>query len=138
MESCIFCDIVAGTSPSFGVYSDEHTVAFMDIHPAVDGHVLVVPRRHVADLWEIDEQDARHVMGAAVHVAALIRKALDPDGLNIVHATGRAAFQSVFHFHLHLIPRRFGDPIKPPWSLHQRAGDRGVLAELADRIGSAV
>ncbi len=134
MNGCIFCAIADGSGPAFRVYEDQHSIAFLDINPAVEGHVLVVPKRHSTDLWEIPEDDAREVMAAATRVGAMIRAALQPDGLNIVHATGRAAFQSVFHFHLHLIPRRFGDPIRPPWSLDQRAGDRSDLAQVAERI----
>ncbi|HEX9695903.1 MAG TPA: HIT family protein [Actinomycetota bacterium] len=137
MEGCIFCAIAGGEAPQFRVYEDEHAVAFLDINPAVEGHTLVIPRRHAKDLWDIESGDASRVMAAAVRVGDLLRVALDPDGLNIVHATGRAAFQSVFHFHLHLIPRRFGDPIRPPWSLDQRGGDRDALAAVAERIQGA-
>lgn len=134
---CVFCAIVAEEAPQFRVYADDRAVAFMDINPAVEGHTLIVPRRHSADLWEIGEGDAAGVMAAAVRVGAMIRRALNPDGLNIVHATGRAAFQSVFHFHLHLIPRRYGDPIRPPWSLDQRAGDRSQIRQVAGLIAAA-
>jgi histidine triad (HIT) family protein len=135
VNGCIFCAIVEGRSPSSTVYEDDHSIAFMDINPALDGHTLVIPRAHIRDLWEIGEEDAAKVMAASVRVAAQIRKALDPDGINIMHATGVVAFQSVFHFHLHLIPRYVGDPIKLPFV--PRPGDRTKIAEIADKIRSA-
>lgn len=135
MNNCIFCAIVEGRSPSETVYEDESCIAFMDINPALDGHTLVIPRAHTPDLWEIGEEDARNVMAAAVRVAANIRKALEPDGINIMHATGVVAFQSVFHFHLHLIPRWSGDPIRLPFV--PRPGDRTKIAEIAEKIRAA-
>lgn len=135
MNSCIFCSIVAGTSPAHRIYEDEHAVAFMDINPATDGHALVIPRTHVKDLWEIGEDEAARLMSATVRLAAQIRKALAPDGLNIMHATGAAAFQTVFHFHLHIVPRYYHDPLKLPWV--PRPGDRSKIAEVAGRIVAA-
>jgi histidine triad (HIT) family protein len=135
MSECIFCAIVAGDAPSWTVYEDPHAIAFMDINPATDGHVLVVPRRHVKDVWEIGLEEAAHVMEAAVRVAAMIKTALEPEGMNILHATGAVAFQTVFHFHLHLVPRTRGDSIKLPWI--PRPGDRSRIAEVAARITGA-
>ena len=132
MDGCVFCAIVDGTAPSETVYADEHTVAFMDINPATDGHLLVIPRPHVRDLWEITEERASRVMTATVRIAAAIRTALRPDGVNILHATGAAAFQTVYHFHLHLVPRYLGDPLKLPWV--PRPGDRTKIAEVAGKI----
>ncbi|MCA1831701.1 MAG: HIT family protein [Actinomycetota bacterium] len=132
MSGCIFCAIIAKDAPSWTVYEDEHAIAFMDINPATDGHVLVVPRRHVKDLWEIGERDAGQVMEASVRVAAMIKRALEPDGMNILHATGAVAFQTVFHFHLHLVPRTRGDSIKLPWI--PRPGEPSRIAAVAERI----
>jgi histidine triad (HIT) family protein len=135
VNGCIFCAIVDGSAPSRRIYEDEHVIAFMDINPATDGHALVIPREHVKDLWEIDERAASHVMAASLRVAAMLRKALEPDGINILHATGAAAFQTVFHFHLHLIPRYVSDPIKLPWV--PRPGDRTKIDQLAEKISAA-
>lgn len=135
MDGCIFCAIVDGTGPAHTIYSDDDAIAFMDINPATDGHALVIPRTHVRDLWEIDEDEAARVMAATVRVAAQIRRALDPDGMNVLHATGSAAFQTVYHFHLHVIPRYFNDPIKLPWV--PRPGDRTKIAEMAGKILAA-
>jgi len=134
VDGCIFCGIVEGSSPATRIYEDDRAIAFMDINPATDGHALVVPRVHVRDLWEIGEDEAAEVMAASVRVAARMKKALEPDGINILHATGAVAFQTVFHFHLHLIPRYHGDPIRLPWV--PRPGDRTKIAEIAEKITS--
>jgi len=136
-DGCIFCAIVAGTAPAERVYEDDSVVVIMDIYPAATGHVLVIPRRHSPDLWHIQPADAAKVMAASVEVAHMIRRALDPDGFNLVHATGRAAWQSVFHFHLHLVPRREGDGMVPPWSLSPPRAEEATLRTVADNIRSA-
>ena len=135
MDGCIFCAIADGSAPSRRIYQDENAIAFMDINPATDGHALVIPRVHTRDLWDIERSTAEQVMAASVRVAAQMRRALEPDGINILHATGAAAFQTVFHFHLHLIPRYLGDPIKLPWV--PRPGDRSKIDALAEKIAGA-
>jgi histidine triad (HIT) family protein len=136
-DACVFCAIVAGTVPAERVYEDASVVAIMDIHPAATGHVLVIPRRHSPDLWHIEVADAEQAMAASVKVAGMIRRALAPDGINLVHASGRAAWQTVFHFHLHLVPRRAGDGLVPPWSLGQPRAEDARLRAVADQIRSA-
>lgn len=136
MDGCIFCAIVEGRAPSQRVYDDEHTIAFMDINPATDGHTLVIPRRHVRDLFEIGEEEARDVMAATVRVAQQVRRALEPEGMNLIHATGAVAFQSVFHFHVHVVPRWRSDRIRLPWVPVR--GDDTRIAAIAERIRSAV
>jgi histidine triad (HIT) family protein len=137
VDGCVFCSIVVGTAPAERVYEDAYVVAIMDIHPAATGHVLVIPKTHSQDLWDIDRQDAEQTMAAAVRVAGMLRRSLDPDGINLVHATGAAAWQSVFHFHLHLVPRNQGDGLVPPWSLDQPRAEDASLHEIADLIRSA-
>ena len=112
---------------------DESVVAFMDLHPATEGHVLVLPRRHARDLWEVEAEEAERIMTASLQIARMIRRALAPDGINLVHASGAAAWQDVFHFHLHVIPRYEGDSLVPPW-LDQPAAERSTLRALAERI----
>src|SRR5919201_2685723 len=112
VEGCIFCGIVSGEMPGQVVDSDEHTVAFMDINPATRGHALVVPRRHTADLMEVPDEDLEHTMLAARRLARRIREVLDPDGFNLLNSCGSAAWQTVFHFHLHVIPRYEDDPLR--------------------------
>ncbi len=133
---CVFCAIVAGKEPAMVVYEDEHTVAFMDINPAVRGHVLVVPRRHARDIFDVSEEDAQHVMGTVVRVARAVEKALQPDGLNVIQANRRAALQSVFHFHVHVVPRWWDDGLKPIW--RHEPGDPYVLREVGARIRTAL
>ena len=102
---CVFCRIRDGQIPSTRVYEDERTIAFMDINPLNEGHTLVISRAHATTLFEADEEDLRAAIATAKRVATAIREALRPDGLNLLQANGVAAFQSVPHFHFHLIPR---------------------------------
>jgi histidine triad (HIT) family protein len=129
---CLFCGIVAGEVPGQIVDSDEHTVAFMDINPATLGHALVVPRRHTADLIEVSDEDLSHTMLAARRLVRRIREVLEPDGFNLLNSCGSAAWQTVFHFHIHVIPRYDDDPLKLPWV--PGPGDEGEIASIADRL----
>ncbi len=135
-EGCIFCQIVGGTSPAAIVYEDDVTLAFMDINPANPGHVLVIPKRHAKDLFEVDDDDACRVMRTVRRVAQAIDQALRPDGLNLIQANRPAAFQSVFHYHVHVIPRWHADGLVPIWR-HQRA-DPAALRSDAARIRAAI
>lgn len=97
------------------MYRDEHVVAFFPTEPAVLGHTMVVPRRHVADIWELDEETASHLARSTVRLAGAIREAVHPEGLNIIQSNGEAATQTVFHLHVHLVPRWDGDAMGPIW-----------------------
>jgi histidine triad (HIT) family protein len=112
---CVFCKIVSGELPGQIVAEDERTVSFMDISPATRGHALVVPRLHVRDLLEIGAEDLTAVALAAQRLAVRARDRLDADGVNLLNSCGRAAWQTVFHFHIHVIPRYEGDPLRLPW-----------------------
>ena len=112
---CIFCKIVAGELPAQIVDEGELTVAFMDISPATRGHLLVVPRQHSRDLLEIGQEDLAATLTAAQRMAARIVERLDADGVNLINGCRRAAWQTVFHFHVHVIPRYDGDPLRPLW-----------------------
>jgi histidine triad (HIT) family protein len=114
-DDCIFCAIVSGEGKAEIVDSDERTVAFMDINPATRGHALVIPRTHTESLFEVSEEDMLATMAAARRLAQRMRETIKPDGVNILNAAGRAAWQSVFHFHLHVIPRYRDDPLQLPW-----------------------
>ncbi len=131
-EPCVFCRIVAGEAPAHPVYEDESTMAFMDINPATDGHVLVVSKRHAPDVWTLPEEDGLAVWRSVRRVAQAVREALRPDGLNVLQSNGRAALQTVFHYHVHLIPRYEDDGIHVP--LMRAPGDRARLAEYAERL----
>jgi histidine triad (HIT) family protein len=112
---CLFCKIVAGELPATVIESDERTLAFMDINPATRGHALVVPRDHAPDLHAIGAEDLTACALTAQRVAGRAREALRADGVNVLNSTGRAAWQTVFHFHLHVIPRYADDPLRLPW-----------------------
>ena len=113
---CLFCRIVAGDLPATIVAEDEATVTFMDINPATRGHVLVVPRKHAADLTTIDPADLAAVAQAAQRVAQTMGERLGADGVNLLNSCGEQAWQTVFHFHLHVIPRYQDDPLRLPWT----------------------
>ena len=129
MADCLFCAIVAGDIPSERVDEDERTVAFMDINPATPGHTLVVPRRHSQDLFDVPAEDLAACMATAQRVAGRAREALDAEGVNLMQSSGRAAWQDVFHFHVHVIPRYAGDPLVLPWT--PAAGDPAESARTA-------
>ncbi len=136
MGDCIFCRIARREAPAEVVYEDEKSMAFMDINPATPGHTLLIPKAHFRNIFDLDEETAAHLMRVAVKLAPVIREAMGADGLNILNANEPAAFQSVFHFHLHLIPRTFGDGIRPPWI--SRPGDPAQIKAAAERIRKAL
>ena len=129
---CVFCKIRDGQIPSFKIHEDERTLTFMDINPLNSGHCLVATKAHAATIHEADVEDLKAVMVAAKKVAAAIQHGLKPDGLNLLQANGAAAFQSVPHFHLHLIPRWAGDGKGFDWPL--RPGDRAEIEQTGARL----
>lgn len=131
-EDCIFCRIVAGEIPAQIVAQDDDTLTFMDIAPATRGHALVIPRGHWADLREIDPQTLAAVAVAAQRQATRAFERLGADGVNLINSCGPLAWQTVFHFHMHVIPRYAGDPLQLPWT--PRPGDMQELAAVADEL----
>ncbi|NOZ06454.1 MAG: HIT family protein [Chloroflexi bacterium] len=129
---CVFCRIIAGQSPAAIVYQNDNTIAFMDVYPVARGHILVVPKNHVVGLFDISPEECAQTMHTAVMVAKAIRDSLKPDGLNLWQSTGRAANQSVFHFHVHLIPRWYGDGLNAPHGKHPTSPQQ--LAATAAQI----
>jgi histidine triad (HIT) family protein len=134
-DDCLFCGIVDGSVPSETIDSDERTVAFMDIAPATPGHALVVPRKHSADLLEIEADDLSATTQAARRLARRMKDVLGADGINLINACGAAAWQTVFHFHIHVVPRYEDDPLKLPWIPEE--GDKNEIADLAKRLRGA-
>ena len=132
MDDCIFCKIVAGDLPSERVDEDAHTVAFMDINPWTRGHALVIPRNHSTDLLEVGDEDLRHTALAAKRLAARMKERLDAEGVNLLNACGEAAWQSVFHFHIHVIPRWSDDPLQLP--VRPQPADEDQLAQVAAEL----
>jgi histidine triad (HIT) family protein len=132
---CIFCAIVAGRAPAHRVHEDATTLAFMDIFPVTDGHVLVIPKAHVENVYECDPDALAAVARSSHRVAAAIRAELAPEGLMVFQLNGAAAGQTVFHYHMHLMPRRANEPLQ----LHPRVpGKAERLAELAARLARTV
>jgi histidine triad (HIT) family protein len=128
-DDCIFCKIVAGEIPAQVLAQDEHTLTFMDIAPATRGHALVIPKRHATDLWEIEPDELAAVSRAAQRQALRVRERLGADGVNLLNSCGPVAWQTVFHFHMHVIPRYGGDPLKLPWE--PTPGDMDEIAAVA-------
>ncbi len=130
---CIFCKILAGELPAQIVDEDERTIAFMDIAPATRGHALVIPRAHASDLLSVDAEDLQAVALAAQRLAGRMKERLGADGVNLLNACGASAWQTVFHFHVHVIPRYDGDPLRLPWV--PSAGDAQEIAAAAQELG---
>jgi histidine triad (HIT) family protein len=132
MTDCIFCKIAAKAIPATVVHEDEHTVAFMDIGQVNPGHVLVAVKRHAENIYSIDEVQAAAVFRTAAKLARAIRAAFEPEGLSVYQANGKAAGQTVFHLHLHLVPRYEGDGMALTWPV--KNPPREKLVEYAERI----
>ncbi len=132
---CIFCRIVAGDIPSHKVYEDDTTLAFLDISPGSRGHTLVIPKQHAPDLISLSDDTLCAVARTTQHVAKLLFDVVKPDGMNILQNNGSPAGQTVFHYHVHLIPRWEGDHAVGLW----RPGttDHAALAQLAEELRAA-
>ena len=133
---CIFCAIIAGEIPAAKVYEDAHVFAFMDIAPANPGHTLVIPKQHYRNIFDMPAEVGSKIMQAAILIANAIRAALNPDGLNLFQSNEAAGFQTVFHFHLHLIPRWEDDPLRLPWRPSE--GDMEEINTIAAKIREAL
>jgi histidine triad (HIT) family protein len=110
-----FCEIVSREEPAREVLRTDKAVAFFPLEPATLGHTMIIPREHIPDLWSLDDQTARHLTDATMRVARAVRAAIPMDGLNIIQSNGEAATQSVFHLHVHVVPRRTDDAMGPIW-----------------------
>jgi histidine triad (HIT) family protein len=132
---CIFCKILARELPSTIVDEDERTIAFMDIAPATRGHALVIPRAHSTDLLSVDPEDLAAVAFASQRLATRMRERLRADGVNLVNSCGAIAWQTVFHFHVHVIPRYAEDPLRLPWV--PTPGDPQQIAAAAQELTGA-
>jgi histidine triad (HIT) family protein len=132
VADCLFCGIVEGSIPSQTIAANRRTVSFMDINPATPGHALVVPRAHSEDLMEIDAEDLSATVLEAQRLAKRMEQVLDADGFNLINACRPAAWQTVFHFHVHVVPRYEDDPLKLPWI--PREGDPEEIARIAESL----
>lgn len=134
---CIFCKIAAGEIPSVRVYEDDRVLAFMDINPLSKGHLLIIPKAHAATIYEITEDDFLAVMSATHKLADAVKKALNPDGINLLQLNGRAANQVVPHLHMHIVPRWSGDGLTiSQWDMV--AGDMENIKAVAEKIQSEI
>jgi histidine triad (HIT) family protein len=132
---CIFCRIAAGEAPAIRIYEDSATVAFMDIAPASDGHLLVIPRDHHASIIDASEAVITEVAKSVQRLARAVEHALTPDGIRVNQFNGRAAGQTVFHYHVHLVPIRAGE--RAP-SHGRSPGDTARIESMAERIRSCL
>jgi len=134
-DACIFCQIVARRSPAHRVFEDERVLVFMDIFPVADGHTLIIPKAHCVNLLDSDDFDLQSLIVHSRRVAHAIRQVFEPDGIGVFQLNGAAAGQTVFHYHMHLIPRMRGEPLE----IHsRRPGDPVRLAEVAGLLAAAV
>lgn len=136
MEKCIFCKIAAGEIPSATLYEDEEFRVILDLGPAAKGHALILPKAHYANLYEIPEETAAKAMKLAKKMAEAMTKALNCDGFNLVQNNGEVAGQTVFHFHMHLIPRYKGDGAGITWTQGQLTDD--VRDEIVEKVHAAL
>ena len=128
-SACIFCQIVAGAAPAHRVYGDENVLIFMDLFPAHPGHTLIIPRAHSENLLETSEADLQAVMTHSKNLAQALYQVFEPDGIAVMQLNGAAAGQTVFHYHMHLIPRIEGEP----FGMHgkKRANDDELARQAA-------
>lgn len=133
---CIFCKIAAGEIPSATVYEDEQFRVILDLSPASKGHGLILPKKHAADVTELDEETAAKVLPLAARVGKAMKQALGCDGFNLVQNNGAAAGQTVMHFHMHVIPRYEGGPSMVTWE--PGTSDSEELAQVAEQIQAAL
>lgn len=132
--NCLFCKIIAGELPAQRIYEDDQTIAIMDINPATRGHLLVLPRNHSTDLTTIAPEDLCACARSAQQLAQLTQTKLQADGVNLINSCGRAAWQTVFHFHIHVIPRYQNDPLRLPWT--PAPGEPKEIEEIAELLRS--
>lgn len=135
MADCLFCKIIDGTIPSKKVYEDDNVFAFMDVSPLSKGHTLLVPKEHVANIFEMSPNTAAQLFSVAPQIANAINDIFEPAGMNLLNNNGAAANQSVFHFHLHFIPRYDeNDGYRPIWNTKEQEFTSDVLEELSAKI----
>ena len=133
MNDCIFCKIAKGEIPSATVYEDDDFRVIMDISPASEGHMIILPKEHAANVYELSDVTASKIYVLAKKLATALKDELDCDGINILQNNGEAAGQTVFHLHMHIIPRYYSDDISIRWN--QGKSDTDSLTELAKSIG---
>ena len=133
-SDCVVCAIVSGSLPSRQVGENDRALAFLDINPATDGHTLVAPKAHTAEIWDLPRPDGHAVIDLVRETAALLRRVLRPEGMTLFQANGGAGWQDVGHVHVHVVPRWTGDGLTKPWG--GTPGNPAALDHLAVRLRS--
>jgi len=135
-NNCIFCKIIAGEIPSATVYEDDDFKVIMDIFPAAKGHTIILPKKHTANLFELDDDTATKALIVARKVATAMQTELNCEGINLLQNNGEIAGQTIFHFHIHLIPRFRGDLVQTTWAQgsYLEGEAAGVAAAIAARL----
>ncbi len=131
-DDCIFCKLANGEIPTNALYEDDIVKVIFDANPAAKGHVLILPKEHFDNIYELDDDTAAHVFKVAAKISKAYKKALDFDGLNIVQNNGEVAGQTVFHFHMHIIPRIKGDTVKVGWV--PGTADNAAIASIVEKV----
>ncbi|QFG00112.1 HIT family protein [Psychrobacillus glaciei] len=132
MSECIFCKIIDGSIPSAKIYEDEHVYAFMDIMPLTKGHTLVIPKNHKENVYDLSEEEASNLFKVVPKIASVLKEAFGPVGMNLLNNNGAPAGQSVFHFHLHFIPRYDQtDGFRATWNTKEKMFTPETIQALA-------
>lgn len=131
MNDCIFCKILKGELPCMKIYEDEHTMAFLDIAKDVDGHILVIPKKHVTNILDADGETLSHVMNTVKKIGVHLTENCGYEGMNILNANNECSGQTVFHLHIHLIPRKRDDGVA---GFPKFAGAKLPLEEMFERL----
>ena len=131
MNDCIFCKILKGELPCMKIYEDERTMAFLDIAKDVDGHILVIPKKHVTNILDADGETLSHVMNTVKKIGVHLTENCGYEGMNILNANNECSGQTVFHLHIHLIPRKHGDGVA---GFPKFAGAKLPLEEMFERL----
>ncbi|SDO16645.1 histidine triad (HIT) family protein [Psychrobacillus sp. OK028] len=135
MSECIFCKIIDGSIPSAKIYQDEHVYAFMDIMPLTKGHTLVIPKNHKENVYDLSEEEASNLFKVVPKIASALKESFGPVGMNLLNNNGAPAGQSVFHFHLHFIPRYDQtDGFRATWMTKEKTFTPEVIQNLAGEL----
>ena len=131
-DNCIFCKLANKDIPTNIIYEDEKFTVILDASPATKGHALILPKNHFDDIYSMDDATAAHVFQVAVKVAKAMKETLGCEGLNIVQNNGEIAGQTVFHFHMHIIPRIKGDTVNVGWV--PGTADNDTIASIVEKV----
>lgn len=133
-KDCVFCKIIAGEIPSTAVYEDEDFKAILDVNPAARGHVIIIPKKHAANIFELEEEEAAKVFPIAKKIATALMKTYNCDGINVLQNNGEAAGQTVFHLHVHVVPRYYDDDVNIMWQPGETPDLKAVAEEIRKNL----